>query len=199
MNILHLTSSPRGEASVSIKLGNAIVEKLRASSNEPSSVRTRNLAANPFPHLEEVHLNSFFTPVENHTPEQAAAIKHSDQAIAEIRDANVIVIGVPMYNFGIHSTLKAWIDHIARAGQTFKYTDQGPVGLIENKKVYLAIATGGIYSQGEMKAFDFTEPYLRAVLGFLGLTDVTAFRAEGVNLPTVGAQGLINAIESIAL
>ena len=104
-----------------------------------------------------------------------------------------------MYNFGIHSTLKAWIDHIARAGQTFKYTDQGPVGLIENKKVYLAIATGGIYSQGEMKAFDFTEPYLRAVLGFLGLTDVTAFRAEGVNLPTVGAQGLINAIESIAL
>jgi len=199
MNILHLTSSPRGEASVSIKLGNAIVEKLRSSSNEPSSVKTRNLASNPFPHLEEVHLNSFFTPVENHTPEQAAAVKHSDQAIAEIREANVIVIGVPMYNFGIHSTLKAWIDHIARAGQTFKYTDKGPVGLIENKKVYLAIATGGIYSQGTMKAFDFTEPYLRAVFGLLGMSDIIAFRAEGINLPTVGEKGLIDAIEGISL
>lgn len=198
MKILHLISSPRGEASFSIKLGNALVEKLQAA-NAGSTVKVHNLIKTPFPHLEEAHLNSFFTPVESRTPEMLEAVKHSDDAIAELLDADTIVIGVPMYNFGIHSTLKAWIDHIARAGISFRYTENGPEGLIKNKKVYLAISTGGIYSEGPMKSFDFTEPYLRSVLGFLGMTDITAYRVEGVNMPQFKDNALEKGINSIEI
>lgn len=198
MNILHLISSPRGEASFSIKLGNAIVEKLQAA-NPGSTLTTHNLVESPFPHLEEVHINSFFTPLESFTPDLAEAVKHSNEAIAELKAADVIVIGAPMYNFGIHSSLKAWIDHIARAGQTFSYSEKGPEGLVKNKKVYFAISSGGVYSEGPMKAYDFTESYLRSVLGFLGMTDVTVYRAEGLNVPDVKDVALDKAIESIAL
>lgn len=198
MKILHLISSPRNDSSFSIKLGNAIVKKLQAT-HPDSTVEIHNLAKTPFPHLEEVHLNSFFTPKENHTPEMSEAIKHSDQAIAELLNADVIIIDVPMYNFGIPSTLKAWVDHIARAGLTFRYTEQGPEGLVKNKKVYLAISTGGVYSEGIMKAYDFTEPYLRTVLGFLGMTDLTAFRVEGVNMPALKDDALEKAIQGIQL
>ena len=198
MNILHLISSPRGEASFSIKLGNAIVEKLQEA-NPGSTLTTHNLVESPFPHLEEVHINSFFTPLESHTSELAEAVKHSNEAIAELKDADAIVIGAPMYNFGIHSSLKAWIDHIARAGQTFSYSEKGPEGLVKNKKVYFAISSGGVYSEGPMKAYDFTESYLRSVLGFLGMTDVTVYRAEGLNVPDLKDVALDKAIESIAL
>jgi FMN-dependent NADH-azoreductase len=196
MKILHLISSPREEASMSIKLGNAIIERLKVV-NPESSLTVRNLAKTTFPHLEEVHLNSFFTPAENLTPELIEAIKHSDEAIAELKNADVIVIGVPMYNFGIHSTLKAWIDHIARSGQTFRYTEKGPEGLIKNKKVYLAISTGGVYSQGPMKANDFTESYLRTTLGFLGMTDITVFRVEGLGMPDLKENALNKALQNI--
>ncbi|NII83003.1 NAD(P)H-dependent oxidoreductase [Pedobacter sp. SG908] len=198
MKILHLISSPRGEASFSVKLGNAIVEKLQAA-NPESTVTTNNLTNTPFPHLEEVHINSFFTPLENHTPELAEAVKHSNQAITELKNADAIVIGVPMYNFGLPSALKAWIDHIARAGQTFSYSENGPVGLIKGKKVYLAISSGGVYSDGPMKAYDFTESYLRSVLGFLGMIDVTAYRVEGLSIPNLKDVALNNAVESIIL
>ncbi|KRT13669.1 FMN-dependent NADH-azoreductase [Pedobacter ginsenosidimutans] len=198
MKILHLISSPRGEASFSIKLGNAIVEKLQAA-NPGSSLITHNLTDSPFPHLEEVHINSFFTPLENYTPELAEAVKHSNEAITELKNADAIVIGVPMYNFGIHSTLKAWLDHIARAGQTFSYSENGPEGLVKNKKVYLAISSGGVYSEGPMKVYDFTESYLRSVLGFLGMVDVSVFRAEGLNMPNLKDEALGKAVESIIL
>lgn len=198
MKILHLISSPRGEASVSIKLGSAIVEKLQQA-NPGSSVKVHDLTKNPFPHLEEIHLNSFFTPAESRSPELVAAVKHSDDAIAELRAADVIVIGLGMYNFGIHSTLKAWIDHVARSGETFNYSENGPEGLVKNKKVYLAIATGGVYSEGPMKAYDSTEPYLRVVLGFLGMTDVTVYRAEGLAIPNLQDTALAKAVASIAI
>jgi len=198
MKILHLISSPRGEASFSIKLGNAIVEKLVAA-NPDSTVKTHNLLNTPFPHLEEAHLNSFFTPAENHTPEQKSAIKHSDDAIAELQEADTIVIGAPLYNFNIHSTLKAWIDHVARAGKTFSYSEAGPEGLVKGKKVYVAISSGGVYTEGPYKAYDFIEPYLRAVLGFLGMTDITFYRVEGVNMPALKDTALEKAINSIEI
>lgn len=198
MKILHVISSPRGNQSVSIKLGNAVVAKLQAA-NPGSTLTTRNLAEAPFPHLEEVHIRSFFTPAEAFTPESAAAVKHSDEAIAEIMDADVIVIGAPMYNFSIHSSLKAWIDHICRAGKTFGYSEKGPEGLVKGKKVYLAISSGGIYTEGPMKAFDFTENYLRALLGFLGMTDIEVFRAEGLKIPGVTETALQKGIESISI
>lgn len=183
---------------MSIQLGNAVVSKIQET--YPGSIlKEKNLAQNPFPHLEEAHLNAFFTPAENRSAENLAAIQHSNEAIAELQEADIIVIGVPFYNFGVPSTLKAWVDHIARAGVTFQYTEQGPQGLITGKKVYLAVASGGIYSDGPMQAYDFATPYLKGVLGFLGMNDVTVFRAEGASIPVVKDTALEKGIESILI
>lgn len=197
-NILHIISSPRGEASFSIRLGNAIVEKAKAA-YPGSTVKEHNLTTDNFPHLEESHLNAFFTPAENRTPANIEALSHSDQAIKEIMDADIIVIGAPLYNFSIPSNLKAWIDHIARAGITFKYDENGPEGLIKGKKLYIAMSTGAVYSEGVFQAYDFASPYLKAVLGFLGLTDVTIVRAEGTSIPGIQDTALEKGIESIVL
>ncbi|MDP9076919.1 MAG: NAD(P)H-dependent oxidoreductase [Bacteroidota bacterium] len=196
--ILHIISSPRGGASLSIKLGNAIVDKIKAE-YPGSIVKETNLVERHFPHLEEAHLTSFFTPAENRSAENLVAIKHSEDAIQEILDADIIVIGAPLYNFSIHSTLKAWIDHVARAGVTFKYDENGAEGLIKGKKVYIALSSGGIYSEGVMKPYDFVEPYLKAVLGFLGLTDLTVFRVEGSYMPGMQELALEKGINSIHL
>ncbi|WP_051200214.1 FMN-dependent NADH-azoreductase [Flavobacterium subsaxonicum] len=182
MKLLNIVSSIKGDASYSIQLSNAIIESIKKV-HPDTTVLTRDLAHNPFPHLEETHIQSFFTPAENHTEAHKAAIKHSNIAVAELFDTDVIVIGVPFYNFGIPSTLKSWIDHICRAGITFSYADGTPKGLVTGKKVFLAVASGGIYSEGHMTGYDFAEPYLRTTLGFLGMTDVTTFRLEGVNYP----------------
>ena len=196
--ILHIISSPRGAASMSIKLGQAIIEKIQET-YPGTTINEHNLAKKLFPHLEEAHLAAFFTPAENRNADNVEAIRHSDEAIEELQNADIIVIDVPFYNFGIPSTLKAWIDHIARAGVTFKYGENGPQGLIQGKKVYLAVASGGIYSEGPMKAYDFATPYLKSVLAFMGMTDVSVFRAEGVSMPVVQDTALEKGIESILI
>ncbi|OGX87510.1 FMN-dependent NADH-azoreductase [Hymenobacter coccineus] len=198
MNILNIISSPRKGASASIQLADGIIEKLQAA-HAGSTVTVRDLATHPFPHLEEATLQSFFTPAEGRSPEHAAAVKHSDDAIQEIMDADIIVIGAPLYNFGIPSTLKAWVDHIARAGITFRYTANGPEGLVKGKKVYVALASGGIYSEGQMASYDFVAPYLKAVLGFLGMTDVTVARAEGMAMPGVQDTAVQKGIDSVTI
>ena len=180
MKILHIISSLRGQASFSNKLGNSIIEQIRAK--HPVEVKERNLASTPLPHLSDKHVTAFFTPADERTKDQLETIRPSDEAIAELMEADTLVIDVPMYNFTIPSTIKAWSDQIARAGVTFKYGENGVKGLVTNKKAYLAISTGGIYSEGFMKDFDHTEQYLRHVLGFLGITDIEVFRVEGVNL-----------------
>jgi FMN-dependent NADH-azoreductase len=198
MNILNIISSPRKGESFSTKLGNAVIEKLQAA-NPGSTVKVRDLTNKPFPHLEEAHLQSFFTPAEGRTPEQQEAVRHSDESIAEIMAADAIVIDAPLYNFGIPSTLKAWIDHIARAGVTFRYTAAGPEGLVKGKKVYVAMSSGGVYSEGPSASYDFVAPYLKAVLGFLGMTDVTVVRVEGLAIPDLQPTALDKAIASITL
>lgn len=180
--ILNIVSSVKGKDSFSIKLSNAILEKL-LTIYPGSNIHTHDLTENPFPHLEESHFAAFYTPEEKRTKDHKEAIVHSDGAIKEIMGADIIVIGVPLYNFGIPSTLKAWVDHIVRAGATFSYSNGFPEGLVINKKVYLAIASGGVYSDGPMKSYDFTEPFLRTALGFIGMTDITAFRVEGTFVP----------------
>jgi FMN-dependent NADH-azoreductase len=182
MDILHLISSPRKKESFSIRLGNEIVNRL-LNKHPGSKVVTSDLTQMNLPHLEEVHLRSFGTEIGSRTQEEEEAIRYSDEAIKDLFAADTIVIGVPMYNFSIPSALKAWLDHILRAGKTFRYTSSGVEGLVEDKKVYLAIASGGVYSDGPMHSFDFTEPYLRKVLGFIGISDVEVFRVEGVALP----------------
>jgi FMN-dependent NADH-azoreductase len=177
--ILHINSSVRSNGSLSRQLGGEFVAKLQAA--DPSTtVVTRDLAANPVPHLNELVMGAYFTPAEQRNAEQAHAIKTSDTLVDELLAADTIVIGAPMYNFSVTSGLKAWIDAIARAGRTFQYGANGPEGLVSGKKVYVFIASGGAYSEGPAAAYDHLTTYLRAVLGFLGMTDVTFIVAEGV-------------------
>ncbi|UKB81995.1 NAD(P)H-dependent oxidoreductase [Chryseobacterium sp. MEBOG06] len=196
--VLHIISSPRSESSVSKKLGNAVVEKITAK--YPDSVFKKRDLTNPlFPHLEENHINAFFTPAENRTSEQLESVKLSDTVIAELQEADIIIIEAPLYNFSITSTLKSWLDHIARAGVTFRYNENGPEGMIKNKKVYVAFSSGGIYSEGERQAYDFVVPYLQKTLGFLGMTDISVVRAEGLSVPVIQETALQKGIESIVV
>ncbi len=196
--ILHVKSSPRGEASLSTKLGNAIVDKIKEAFPE-STVSENNVVDLKFPHLEESHITSFFTPPEHRSDKDIAALKHSDEAIKEIMDADVIVISTPMYNYSITSALKAWLDHIVRAGVTFSYSEAGVEGLVKDKKVYIAQSSGAIYSEGPMQAYDFSVPYLKTILGHIGMTDVTVFRAEGAAIPGIQETALEKGIDSIQL
>ncbi|WP_207420141.1 FMN-dependent NADH-azoreductase [Desertivirga brevis] len=194
--ILHLISSPRQDASVSIQLGRAIVEKLQQK-YPGSKVNEVNLLNENIPHLDAPHLQSFFTPEEQLTSDDRDNILYSDKSISELMEADVIVLGAPMYNFTIHSSLKAWIDHVARSGKTFRYSQEGPEGLVKSKKVYIAVATGGVYSSGPYAPYDFVVPYLKSVLGFLGMTDVTVYRAEGLNIPGIQENALDKAIADV--
>lgn len=191
-------SSPRGKESFSIKLGNEIIEKIK-STYPGSTVKVNDLVKNQFPHLEEAQITSFFTPPQHRTPENIEAIRNSDKAIGEIIEADILVIGAPFYNFSIHSTLKAWIDHISRAGVTFRFTETGYEGLVHGKKIYIALASGGIYSEGAMQPYDFCATYLKAIFGFLGMTDITVFRVEGTAIPGIQDSALEKAINSISV
>jgi FMN-dependent NADH-azoreductase len=196
--ILHIISTPKGDDSYSLQLGNAVIEKLK-STYPGSTVKEVNLVENQIPHLQVAHIHAFFTPAESRTPENIANLRYSDEAIADIMDADVLVIGAPLYNFGIHSTLKTWIDQIIRSGVTFSYGENGPEGLVKGKKVYIAMSSGGIYSEGPTQAYDFVAPYLKAILGFIGLTDMTIFRVEGIALPELKETALEKGINSIVL
>lgn len=197
--VLHIISSPRGEASISKKLGDAIVEKILAK-YPGSIVKERNLATAKFPHLDEVQIGSWFTPAEKHSDDQADAIKYSEEAIAEMQEADIYVIGAPFYNFSIPSTLKAYLDHIARPGITFHYNANGqPEGHLNNKKAYVATASGGIYSEGAAQSFDYVSPYLKFLLGFLGISDVSFVRAEGLRIDDVKERAFEKAVESIVI
>jgi len=198
MKILHLISSPQGEASISIKLGNAIVEKL-VQASPGSQVTVRNLTEQPYPHLQASHITSFFTPVEFFGPEHEEGARLSDEAIAQVLDTDIIVIGAPMYNYGIHTSLKSWIDQVVRVQRTVSFSSSGSQGLLKGKKVYLAITTGAVFTEGYYKAFDFIEPYLRAVLALIGITDVTVYRAEGLNIPGIKETAFEKAVASIAI
>jgi FMN-dependent NADH-azoreductase len=198
MKILHIISSPRGEASQTIQLSEAIIKKLIAKNND-ATVTVRNLTVNPLPYIIDTHIQSFNTPAENRSAEHLKDLRNSDEVLAELKNADVLVIGAPMYNFGIPAVLKSWIDHLARAGVSFTYTADGPVGLIQGKKVFLAIGTGGVYSEGDYKAIDFIEPYLRTSLGFFGMTDVTAFRIEGVSVSALKENAMQVALEKLSV
>ena len=180
MKLLHLDSSPLNGASVSRGLTRAIVDQLKL--DQPAlAVTYRDLAANPPAHLSADSLAARSVKPEALTDAQRREAQVTDTLLEEFLAADVIVIGAPMYNFSVPSQLKAWIDRIAQAGRTFKYTEKGPVGLVGGKRVIVASTRGGAYSESDAgRAMDFQEDYLRAVLGFLGITDVTIVRAEGV-------------------
>lgn len=184
MNILQLNTSVRAAASNSTRIANAITARLQAK-NPAAVVTVRDLSSNPAPLLDEAAVGALFTPDDQRTPEQAARVALGEALIAQVQATDVIVIGVPMYNFGIPAQLKSWIDGIARAGVTFRYTENGPEGLIKGKKVYVALARGGLYRDTPA---DTQVPYLKTVLGFLGMTDVEFIYAEGLAMGAEAAE-----------
>lgn len=194
--ILHLISSIQGSESYSIKLGKAIVDKAVAKypGSTVEEVDLNNLA---IPHLTPAILQSLVTPGDKLTDEGKKSVRYSDEAVKQLMASDIIVIGAPLINFTVPTTLKSWIDHITRPGITFGYNENGPFGLVTGKKVYVAMSSGGIYSEGPGKNNDFVAPYLRSFLGFLGMTDLTVFRAEGVKVEGVKEQALEKGIESI--
>lgn len=180
-HVLLIQSSSNLASSVSRDLSQSYVKAYKAA-HPDATVTERDLVTTPVPHLGVDLLGGLFGKPEELTEAQKTALALSNTLVEEIEAASLIVIGVPMYNFGIPSALKAWIDHVIRAGRTFRYTETGPQGLVTGKKVVLFLAAGGVYSDGPYKPYDFQETYLRAVLGFIGLTDVTVVRAEGLAL-----------------
>lgn len=184
MNILQINASARREGANSTRVANAIVSRLRQAHPE-SKLVLRDLAATPHPILDEAALGALFTPADKRSPEQAARVALDDALIAELQAADAVVLGVPMYNFGVPAQLKTWIDAIARNGVTFRYTESGPEGLLQGKKVYLALARGGRHRG---TAADSQVPYLKTVLGFLGISDLHFIYAEGLNMGAEAAQ-----------
>lgn len=198
-HILHLKSSLQGAASYSIKLGHAIVEKIQEK--YPSgTLEELDLVDSAIPHLTPNALRALFSPVEQLTEEEKNAKNFSDALVKQLLAADIVVIGAPLINFTVHTSLKAWIDHITRPGVTFGYGGDGrPMGMVTGKKIYIAMSSGGVYSEGPGKANDFVAPYLTAFLGFLGMTDITVFRAEGLKVPGVKELAMEKAIDSIVI
>lgn len=178
--ILYLTSSPRGAASFSNKVGDRVLQELQQAHPTAAFV-VRDLAHEVLPHIDENFAAGMAQPVEARTPALNTAITRSDILIDELQKADIVVIAVAMINFTIPSTLKAWVDHVTRRGRTFVYGEYGPQGLVTGKRVILVQAKGGVYS-GSMQAYDLVTPYLKHMLGFLGMTDLRVIDVEGMTL-----------------
>jgi FMN-dependent NADH-azoreductase len=177
--LLHIDSSPLYGRSISRELTGAFVTEWKAT-HPDGKVLERDLNATTILPITAEWVGAVYTPEEARTPEQKKLLGLSDSLVAELEQADEYVIGVPMHNFGVPSALKLWIDQIARVGKTFAYTGGAPKGLLAGKKATFLIATGGIYdAQTQMASFNFVEPYLRSVFGFLGVTDATFLTAGG--------------------
>ncbi|AHG45066.1 FMN-dependent NADH-azoreductase [Rhizobium leguminosarum bv. trifolii CB782] len=193
-SILLLTSSPRAD-SLSTPIAADLAEKLK--NQKPGSVVVRrDLAASPLPHIDDLFTGAIRKPADDRTAEEIAAIKTSDELVAELFAADTIVISTGLINFNIYSSLKTWIDNVARAGVTFKYTETGPVGLVTGKKVYVVLTSGGVYSQGPAAPLNHAVPYLKSVLGFLGITDIETIYVEGLAFGPEAAEKAIDAAKS---
>jgi FMN-dependent NADH-azoreductase len=195
--LLHIDSSVLGPHSVSRQLSAAIVERLRQST-PGLEITYRDLTATPLPHLSGAHL-AVAQGANNPDPSLQQEMAASQAALAEFLDADTVVLGAPMYNFTIPSQLKAWIDRILVAGQTFKYGAQGPEGLAGSKRVIVAISRGGFYGAGTpMAALEHLESYLRSVFGFIGITQLEFITADGIQLgPDHREKALASALDAV--
>lgn len=193
--ILVIESSARQQGSVSRELTQQFIANWQAA-HPADQIQVRDLAAEPVPHLDATLLGGWMTPSEQQSEAEKAALARSNQLTDELLAADVLVLAAPMYNFAIPSTLKAWLDHVLRAGVTFKYTETGPQGLLTGKRAFVLTARGGIYAGS---ALDHQEPYLRQALAFVGIHDVQFIHAEGLNLGAEFSQkGLAQARAKLA-
>ena len=194
-NILLVTSSPRGAESLSTRFATEIAEGLKARAG--GILLTRDLTADPLPHITQNYIHGRAVSPDARTPEQIKAVGLAQELVDEVKAADVIVLGSGMINFGLSSQLKAWFDHITWSGVTFGYREAGrPQGLLTGKKVYLVTAAGGVFSEGDWAPFDFQTGYLRHLLGFIGLTDVEIVRVEGTVFGPEAANAAIAATEA---
>jgi FMN-dependent NADH-azoreductase len=188
MTTLQLNTSLFGQGGQSTTLANEFVAR------RGGKAIVRDLASNPVPHLDAERFGAFLAKPEARTPEQQAVVNYSDALIAELREADTIVIGLPMYNFSVPSTLRAYFDHVARAGVTFQYTEKGPIGLLTGKKAYVFVTRGGVYGDEHIHT-----KYVRDFLAFIGITDVEFIYAEGLAIsPASKDAALAKAREVIA-
>ncbi|SEO01014.1 FMN-dependent NADH-azoreductase [Salinihabitans flavidus] len=192
--LLHIDASARRQGSVTRDLTARIVNV-----HSDARVLRRDLAETPVPQIDETWVNANFTPAADRTEAQVEKLTGSDALISELQEADTIVIGLPVYNFGLPAALKAWIDQIARAGVTFRYTETGPEGLLTGKRAIIAMASGGTGAGSEI---DFASTYLQHILGFIGITDVTLVAADQLAINADAslskAQGAIEALARAA-
>ena len=179
--ILLITASPRGERSVSRALSTSFAQ-MWAQHHPNDTVLLRDLGHHPVPHVTEPWVLGAFAPADAQTPESKSAIAVSDQLVDEFLSCDRFIFGVPMYNFNIPSTLKAYIDQIVRAGRTFAVGPNGYEGLVKDRKALFILSSGGAYGAAPMSAYNFQEPYLRAIFGFIGVTDVQVITADSMNM-----------------
>lgn len=198
MHILHIdASATKGAASHSRRLSAELVSALKTR-HADATIVYRDLAVDRLPHVDTT-IRQAWTPEGQQDEALQDVGSRSRALVEEIKDADVLVIGSPMYNFTVPSTLKAWIDHIAIAGQTFRYTENGPKGLLDGKRAYLALSSGGIYSQGPGQAREHLASYLTSIMSFVGITEVRVVRAEGIALgPNKEEEAMKAALESIS-
>lgn len=193
-SILLVTSSPRGAESLSTRIATEFVEKLTVQ-NPGSTVIHRDLGTDPIPHLDTVTTSAIRKPAEARSLQEKVAADYSDKLVAELLAADTVVLATGLINFNIYSTLKSWIDNIARAGVTFRYTAEGPEGLATGKKVYVVLSSGGIYSEGPAVPMNHAVPYLKTVLGFLGMKDIEVIYVEGIAFGPEAAEKAIAAAQ----
>jgi len=177
-NVLIIESSARQQDSISRQLTQQFISQWQAA-HPTDRITVRDVALNPVPHLDANLLGGWMKPADQRNGNEQASLDRSNELTDELLAADVLVMAAPMYNFAIPSTLKAWLDHVLRAGVTFKYTETGPQGLLTGKRAYVLTARGGIYAGSSA---DHQEPYLRQVMGFVGIHDVQFIHAEGMNL-----------------
>lgn len=192
MNLLHISSSLFSDSGKSTELSQNFID-LWQKTNPKSRVKVRDLAQHPVPHLDAATFQAAAVSSPARTTEQQAQAQLADELIEELHETDVLILSVPMYNFGIPSTLKAWIDHIARAGATFKYTENGPEGLLRGKTAYVMCARGGAYKDTPK---DTQTPYLKTLLGFLGIEDVHFIFAEKLSMGSPGADDVMGNAKS---
>ncbi len=184
--LLQIDSSPLGERSISRRLSHEFLEQWQQL-HPQGQVITRDLTATDLKPVDAEWIGAAYTPESARTPRQNQVLSLSDALIAELQAADEYVLGVPMHNFSVPSTLKLWIDQVARSGKTFSYTSAGPAGLLKNKKATFLVASGGVYSaETQMASFNFVEPYLRSVFGFIGVTDTVFINAGGASAINAG-------------
>ncbi|OUR95679.1 hypothetical protein A9Q84_14350 [Halobacteriovorax marinus] len=201
-NILYIKSSPRGDESFSTKLADELFKKL-LSKHGKLNITKLDFAENPPSHLSGQHLGAMFTPIEHQSLEQKLCMEESNSYVEQLKNNDIIIISYPVWNFLVPSCLKAWIDQIVRAGVTFQYNGHTPEGLITDKLVYLVLARGGMYpdyfDNKVESLYDFSIDYMKTVLNYIGMKDVTVIKAEGLAIPDIKDQAMEKAIESIQL